>query len=343
MLNVPDYIVEYFQNQTAPLYWLVPKTLSESSEICKGLRHFQQHIENIINSGVYNGTILNDIKHLPPDERSLAIMIHEIQESIAIKRIELLLLDLPPNRSSPYDHPSLCGIEVDPNGLVRMNDFTAAVEGFTCGLKRGNHVFEILPSISSSTNSMYWANGYLHKLMNNNEIRVRLDPLMILSAEDYKPLMYKMWVYGKSFDWSDIENLKEDQHARFMPDFGFQSDVKFTDLVWSPRHDEIHFICEEVPKTYFQPVRGSRYCHSIYLPHKQSVIHCDGAIRLFSQQELVKRYDSHVRNIGKIGKRKKVFQVDGVITTTEWTSLVSSFFVWNTDIERYFEKHSEGN
>ena len=82
---------------------------------------------------------------------------------------------------------------------------------------------------------------------------------------------------------------------RWRPDPGWQEDVEFTDLVWSPGKDGVHFTCEEVPKLATCTVRGSRYFHGIYIPGKHSFTHCDGAIRVYSAQELVDRHQAHVR------------------------------------------------
>jgi len=149
---------------------------------------------------------------------------------------------------------------------------------------------------------------------------------------------YKMWVYGRELDWQDIRSLKEDRHMRWQPNHGFQSDVEFTDLVWSPRDNEIHFICEELPKKELSCIRGSRYFHSIFIPDNPRFIHCDGAMRIYSTQEIEQRYTTHVRNIGKIGKRVKIFQTDFDIPTIGWASLASAFYVWNMDIETYFSE-----
>ena len=219
-------------------------------------------------------------------------------------------------------------------GNVKLSEFDTSVRY----LKRGSTAFEILPSIATSTNSMYWALKNLFKLTTRGEIKIRLDPLMINQASTYRPMEYKMLVYGKELDWRDIGSLKEDRHMRLQPNYGFQYDVEFTDLVWSPRGNEIHFICEELPKINANCIRGSRYFHSIYRLGECRFIHCDGAIRIYTTQEIEERHNVHVRNIGKIGKRVKIFQTDFDIPRIDWVSLVSAFYVWNMDAENYFKE-----
>ena len=139
-------------------------------------------------------------------------------------------------------------------------------------------------------------------------------------------------------DWNEIEDIQDDRHCQWMPDPGTisSSKVKFTDLVWSPRHDGIHFVCEEVPQIKTHKSRGGRYLHSIYNPKKKVFYHTDGAIRIYDDNDITLRHESHVRNAGKIGKRIKIFKIDGELERNKWCDIVSSFFVWNEDVKTYF-------
>jgi len=114
----------------------------------------------------------------------------------------------------------------------------------------------------------------------------------------------------------------------------------FTDIVWSPRGKEVHFICEEIPTHESINVRGSRYFHAIYVPEKEKFIHMDGAVRYFKTDEWDLRKDSHVRQIGKIGKRVKIFKLEGDLPIEFFCDLVQSFFYWNADIHRYLNDNA---
>ena len=76
------------------------------------------------------------------------------------------------------------------------------------------------------------------------------------------------------------------------------------------RESEVHFISEEIPKTSTAWFRGSRYFHAIYNCSNQKIIHLDGAIRIYSVEEVKARNNCHVKDIGKIGKRIKIFQIN---------------------------------
>ncbi|MCL5951605.1 MAG: hypothetical protein M1132_07785 [Chloroflexi bacterium] len=233
----------------------------------------------------------------------------------------------------PYSHPDLAGVAVDEEMMVRARDFDTTNQAF----ERGQTAFHIMPSLPAS-NSMYWANRVLIELYTTHDVRVRLDPFMLTEREQVGVPLYKMWVYGKPLDWNELEELNEDRHAKWRPEYASHEGSNFTDLVWSPRPDGIHFRCEEVPRAEAVSERGGRYLHAIYNPALKAFTHTDGAIRIYSPAELEGRSSTHVRKAGKVGKRVKIFKVIGNIEREVWCNLAGSFFVWNDDVQAYFRK-----
>jgi len=333
MIEIPNEIVDHFSTSNISTLFLMPETLGQNSKVGEILREISEQLKQISTQDrEYQPSWYKELANLHGDLDVDWVIGHFIDKAIAMKRLSLLNTGKQSPQIKPYDHPDLNGIELDSNNLVKLSEFDVSL-GY---LKRGSTVFEILPSIANSINSMYWALRILFRLAEQGEIRIRLDPLMVQESSTYKQPFFEMLVYGKELDWQDIRSLKEDRHMRWRPDHGWQQDVEFTDLVWSPRGEEIHFVCEELPKKELSGVRGSRYFHSIYIPDNPRFIHCDGSIRIYSTEEIEQRYTTHVRNIGKIGKRVKIFQTDFDIPAIDWVSLVSAFFVWNMDIEGYF-------
>jgi len=339
MIEIPNEVVDHFSTSCMPARFQLPGSLEQDSKVGKILREVSASLQQIAGSNKEDQPnwfreIAEKHSYLKDEQLIEWLIVQAIDREIAKRRLLLLNSSKQLRQIKPYDHPDLSGIELDNNSLVKLSEFDISLRH----LNRGSTVFEILPSIAYSTNSMYWTLRILFGLAKPGEIKVRLDPLMVQQASTYRSMEYKMWVYGKELDWQDIRNLKEDRHMRWQPNHGSQSDVEFTDLVWSPRDNEVHFICEELPKKELSCMRGSRYFHSIFIADNPRFIHCDGAIRIYSTQEIEQRHTTHVRNIGKIGKRVKIFQTDFDIPTTDWTSLVSAFYVWNMDIERYFSE-----
>ncbi|WP_041067963.1 hypothetical protein [Cohnella kolymensis] len=235
-------------------------------------------------------------------------------------------------RPKPYNHPDLLDVTYDKHQLVRIEELNIERGGT---IRSKDHVFQILPSLPQK-NSMYWVLPFLFKLGSRAEVKIRLDPFMIHPAVSYTEVAYKMRVYGTPLDWNDISNLKEVRHARWMPDSLGVEGNQFTDVAWDPRSDGIHFVCEEVPTVVDSKFRGSRYLHGIYNPMTSRFAHVDGAIRLYTEDEISNRHLVHVRNSGKSGIRIKIFQADGEIDREMWCNLAASFFVWNKDVQEYF-------
>lgn len=89
------------------------------------------------------------------------------------------------------------------------------------------------------------------------------------------------------------------------------------------------------PKPSVTRFRASRYFHSVLDRKSKSIIHCDGALRIFTDDEASLRSDSHVRDAGKLGTRVKLFQIDDELDAENWSQLLKAFFVWNRDIAAF--------
>ena len=224
-------------------------------------------------------------------------------------------------------------IEYDEDYLINTENLSY----FKGTLKISDIVYNVLPSIQQK-NSLYWVFLALEKISKYSSFSVRLDPFIYKHINEYRPMMFKMEVYGVPLNWDTINKLKGSIHSKWMADNYDSSDYMFTEAVWERRSDGVHFICEETPKLKNVNLRGSRYFHSIYDTEKEVFTHADGAIRIYSLEDLENRNTLHVRKSGKVGKRVKIFKVNGIVKKEDWCSLVSSFFLWNDDIKKYFDE-----
>jgi hypothetical protein len=334
MLIIPKELIDYFGGSNAPVFWLVPQLLDSGDRLGSALQRLSKELETA--PPVYDGQPPIWMSQIPCQEgpdRNMQMLIQVIEDAVAAERLRIITSVVEVKR--PYDHLDLVGLNPDSDGLVRFVEFNSGVHFFP-GLNRGNTVFEVLPSLPRAVNSMYWVLKELVPLVRKVDVRIRLDPLLVHDVTNYAPVLFRMLVWGRPLDCDRLANLKQEEHCRWIPDNGWQPDVEFTDLVWTPRDDGLHFLCEEVPKTTACSFRPSRYFHSIFDPKMRVFIHCDGASRVYNREELVIRHQIHVRQTGKVGKRVKVFAVDGQITSEEWTNLTCAYFVWNMDLQRYF-------
>ena len=131
--------------------------------------------------------------------------------------------------------------------------------------------------------------------------------------------------------------LKEPHHGQMRAD-GAKDSGEVTDFVWEPRNDGIHFVCEELPSPRFVDWRAARYLHSIYDPGSKIIVHFDGALRIYTGEQLRERQKQHVRNAGKAGTRIKIFRIDKPLERDAFSLVAQAFFVWNTDLATYFRQ-----
>ena len=161
-------------------------------------------------------------------------------------------------------------------------------------------------------------------------VSVRLDPLMHRPSSTFPGVEYRMWLYGRNLDLTQLVGLSEERFGRWLPGRLSRSG-EFTDYVWSPRDGGLHLTLEELPKRDEIRVRGSRYLHAIYDPSEELVIYLDGAVRVFDQEQWERRAGSHVRNSSKAGTRIKTFRLNRQVNVEDLTSLAACYFVWKYD------------
>ena len=261
-----------------------------------------------------------------------------LRDAIAEYRIRSLYDDSASERPRPYDVSALEDLEVDSDNLVPLAEFRFNGSA----IRRNGHAFQLM-STTPAPNSTYWLLLACHAEPLRGSVRVRLDPLLHGPAGSFPSVRYRMLGYGnEKLDWRRIANLTKLEHGRWWPDNIDQWSAR-TDWVWEPRGPEIHFRCEEIPSHEQARKKPSRYLHAIYRPSANSIIHLDGAVRIYSPAELQDRHSKKLHEAGKMGLREKVFAVDAALSREVFSVVAQTFFVWNNDVVRYFrDGHSTG-
>ena len=252
-----------------------------------------------------------------------------IDREIPLLRRRLLTQEFSADRPDPYCHPALADIEITHDFLVPLREFDTGCGG----LAREGFVFSMIP-VTESVNASYWLSRTLTTSL-HDEVFIRLDPLLISPLEDYRSTMYRMLVYGRALDWDRFAQLHEEDHGRWQPG-ELTRGVKCTEYVWSPRGDEVHFRCEELIDANRALRWGCRYLHAVYRPKTEHIVHLDGALRFLSDYEFASRQSCHLRHVGKIGDRIKLFRIDAPVRRERLVEIAPQFFVWNNDVARYF-------
>lgn len=235
----------------------------------------------------------------------------------------------------PYNDKGFDTLTIDANGLVPVQE----LELYNFGLCHNGHIYQMCP-VLDQPNSSHWLSNLIvgESFKRKRNFRIRIDPLMKVTKADYQPYFQLMNIYGKKLDWNRLKSLRNEEFGQWLGDGLSTGSIHISDFVWRPNGDEIHFTCEELPKSSYLDVRGSRYFHAIFEKSTGKVIHCDGAIRFYSDEEYQYRLNYHVRNpeVRKIGNRVKIFQIDEAIDEDLFMRLATNFFVWNEDAIGYF-------
>lgn len=250
---------------------------------------------------------------------------------IASRRLEVLRQASISNPPRPYDEPALADLTPDDEHLVPLREF----EYDGSRLIRNGHAFLLLCT-TDAPNSAYWLLQSCYSEELYEHARVRLDPFLHGPAHSFRAPAYRMLVYGRPLNWHRLENLQESEHGRWSP--GVLSHAsEFTDFVWKPRGSEAHFVCEEVPTIGRSSYEGGRYFHAVYEQSEAAISHLDAAVRIYGRSEVAERHNTHVRQAGKVGLRRKVLRTDRHVSRSVLSLLCQAFFVWNEDVRRYFE------
>lgn len=315
---------EVVRNKSHPQHYATMITLDSIPEV---------EVQKIVNDPRFRFLLITDESEAVDLEARISYLTCLLQREIPKLKYRLLVDQRGHARPEPYDHKALSDLSLDKNNLVSIKDFVM-VPG---ALERRNFRFTFLPT--GASNSSYWLYSFIRSSSTlQNSIRVRLDPWVWGSSEEFRFMEYKMWVWGKPLNWDFLLGLRESFHGRWVRDALSNLDILFTDFVWQPSDTELTFTCEEVQTPESVSYRGTRYFHAIYSKISTDIKHCDGAVRLLTANDHEFRALRHVKDpeVRKIGTRIKIFQIDDQVSTELFCGLASAFYVWNQDVTNYF-------
>lgn len=274
---------------------------------------------------LYDG---NDRMHIDRIARCW-VLIKFLEQEIPRTKLRVLSYSDSKEIPLPYQLPAIADLRRTTENLVPLQAFQLI--GGT--LLRNGHAFSIIPPIDAQ-NGGYWLTLSLGEHAANTAY-VRLDPYLHGPESTFPKVFYKIGWHGRPLDWNRISSLKASDFGKWGSDDSLSKSY-FTDFVWERRGDEVHFRCEELPTVQALGVRGSRYFHAIYKPATECLIHIDGAIRIYDHFEWDQRITQHVKDIGKVGKRVKVFRIDEPLSRDALADICTTFFMWNMDLKKYF-------
>ncbi len=339
MNTVPYKTLDYFaRNLMDPMFEVFEvldnKEHPQHENLMSDIRNIDSHDLDLFVEKHHIDSFLNRREDKELGKRAYYIVFN-LQNEIANSRIRKLSnFDTLPQ---PYDSKNLLNIEYDKNYLISTNQFDLSFYRFQVN----DYVYELCP-VTGASNSNYWIFQAILKCIHKSKVnfKVRLDPFIEIQSDNYQPMMYKMHVHGKPLDWNKLITLRNEDFGQWFN----EQDNSFTDYVWAPKDNEIHFTCEEYPCHNFDGLSTSRYFHAIFNKNTGGIKHCDGAIRVYDDIEIESRHKFHIKQaeVRKVGERIKIFQFESKenqgkeIVQDDFCQLAVNFFVWNHDVQNYF-------
>lgn len=175
------------------------------------------------------------------------------------------------------------------------------------------------------------------------QLKVAIDMNMIgLAGTESLELEYQYW-WGPRFN-DDLKSIPTGvtcyKNERYDNLFTNITDTQF---YWHVQDDISTFECEEIcdkenavvdKEKYF----GCRYVHSMVNQQTELPYHLDGAIRLYTDEQILERMDEGT-DISKYGKNSlyfKLWRIDCDLNVSTWKELITHYFRDNQLIGEYF-------
>lgn len=185
------------------------------------------------------------------------------------------------------------------------------------------------------------------RLKSNNDItlRIAIDKNLIGLSETYRGVLEFDYWWGPKFN-NDISSIpNEVTRYESNDEQKFFSSVLGTEFWWKTDGDEKTLEVEEIREKPSLGVDrdsyGCRYIHSIYDNNKAEFIHFDGAIRLYSDEQILKRWEVNINKAGKNTTYTKLFRIDGKLELSDWKKLCILYYKGNPLLFEYFGAKEE--
>jgi hypothetical protein len=173
--------------------------------------------------------------------------------------------------------------------------------------------------------------------------RVALDPRRILPARHYPIRLLEAYWYGPKFNLDDVDaqihGIEFTVHAR-MPDSPRRllgAHLERTEFMWSMQDNLKTLQIEELVAIEENSARvKTRYIHTIRDVTRHTFVHLDGAIRWYSHENYLRRFDDKLSNHPNADGYFKLFRIDGELSDQDWLDLIANYYSGNELIHEYF-------
>lgn len=173
-------------------------------------------------------------------------------------------------------------------------------------------------------------------------LRIALDEDIVSHEEIHNEYVELDYWFGPTYT-DNIEQIPNGiTRYESNSDQKFFSQVTGMDFWWKSEKDlnlktlEAEEIREEPSLGVNNSSYGCRYVHSIYDISKSKFEHFDGAIRMYDEEEIMKRWDTNINKAGKNTIYTKLFRIDGKLPLEDWKLLTTLYYHGNPLIYEYF-------
>lgn len=238
---------------------------------------------------------------------------------------------------------------LDKSGLIYLDDILKEFDYMGSGIfKSKNTEFCIFchqffnRSLSRVNNfNTYFIDEFIQ--LNSKEnvtLRIAIDPDLIGLSKTHSGFLEFDYWWGPKFN-DDISKLpNEVTRYESNEEQKFFSGVSGTEFWWktdeSGRVLEIEEIRESPSMGIGADSYGCRYIHSIYDNEKEEFNHFDGAVRLYSEEQILERWEASINKSGKNTDYTKLFRIDGKLDLSDWKKLCILYYKGNPLLFEYF-------
>jgi hypothetical protein len=169
--------------------------------------------------------------------------------------------------------------------------------------------------------------------------RIALDPDVVGLASSFKNHFEFEYWWGPKFNDSLAEIPTGVTRHEATEVQRLYTGVSATEFWWQSRKGEHIFEVEELrdseTRSPTHPPFGCRYVHSIVSEATGSTFHLDGAVRFYSESEMMERLGASIAQTGRDKVYVKLWRIDGSISTPVWKRLLSDYFRDNMLVGEY--------
>lgn len=170
------------------------------------------------------------------------------------------------------------------------------------------------------------------------DVWIAIDPDIIGCPESYLPSIELAYWWGPNFS-NDLASIPTGVKRGETTEFErIYMGVSATEFWWQSREKEHILEVEElrdVPQNESVSYYGCRYLHCIVNETTKCVEHIDGAIRSYSEEEMILRIDKKIQQVERNTEYTKLWRIDHDIEIGLWKRLVSDYFRDNHLVGEY--------